>query len=291
MADRVTPRPPPPGEMINIGGRRLHLRRDVPRGQPTVLLEAGSFGFSADWGVVRSRLARLSIGSIAYDRAGLGHSDPGSLPRDGLAVAADLEALLAASGEDGPLIHVGHSMAGLHAHLFAARNPRRIAGLVLVDAVIPASARQLAARRIARQYMRLARGAAWAAKAGLLAPLRPLGDTIGLDPENAALKRWAFADAQHNRAAADEVAEWETTVRQAEAAGPLDPSWPISVVTAGPPGLAPNQRARMAEPARASRAGYVANVAAANHASLLGRAHANAIIQAIVHVNAAIART
>jgi pimeloyl-ACP methyl ester carboxylesterase len=45
--------------------------------QPLVLLEAGSTGFSADWAMVQARLAARGVRSLAYDRAGLGLSDPG----------------------------------------------------------------------------------------------------------------------------------------------------------------------------------------------------------------------
>jgi pimeloyl-ACP methyl ester carboxylesterase len=40
----------PPGEMIDIGGRRLHLRRSGS-GAPTVILESGGGGGSStqDW--------------------------------------------------------------------------------------------------------------------------------------------------------------------------------------------------------------------------------------------------
>lgn len=284
--------PPPRGSLVDVGDRRLHLVRAGPSdSRPVVLLEAGSFGFSADWSVVQARLADRGVGSIAYDRAGLGHSDPGPLPRDALAVAADLEALLARAGAAGPLIHVGHSMAGLHAHVFAARNPGRIAGLVLVDAVTPAMAEDPTARRIASQYVRLARTAAWAAGAGLLRPLRRFGDAIGLTAEAAPHKRWAFAHPPHNRAAADEVEMWETAVRQARAAGPLDPAWPVAVVTAGPARVGQAQRSLMREPARLSRDGHAVHVARANHASLLGVRHADAIVQAISHIQAVASRT
>ena len=285
--------PPPRGDYVDIGGgRRLHIVRAGPPGaQPLVLLEAGSFGFSADWSVVQQRLAERGLRSLAYDRAGLGHSDPGPAPRDGLAIAEDLKALLRALGETRPLIYVGHSMAGLHAHIFTTRDPALIAGLVLLDAVTPAAADQPLGRRIARQYVRLANTAAWAAGAGLLRPLSPLGDTIGLASEGASHKRWAFGHGAHNRAAADEVVAWAQTVRQALAAGPLDPAWPVAVVTAGPAGIGGAQKAMMAQPARASRHGHIANVAGANHATLLGRKHAGAIVEAVEFVQKRLART
>ena len=285
------PVPPPRGVLIDIGGgRRLHLVRAGPPGaKPTVLLEAGSFGFSVDWAVVQARLAAKGIASLSYDRAGLGHSDPGPAPRDATAIADDLEALLAAAGEDGPFIHVGHSMAGLHAHVFAGRNAGKIVGLVLVDAVTPASAQGEFAQRVAAHYVRFSKAAAWAAGRGLLKPLARIGDTIGLPAEPAGQKRWAFAHPAHNRAAADEVIQWEASARQGRAIGPLDPTLPVAVVTAGPPLSGP--RLAMTHPAKASRAGHIAHVGKANHASLLGHKHADAIVEAVEHVLRAANRT
>lgn len=285
-------RPPVPGEMVDIGGRRLRLVRAGPAGgDPTVLLEAGSFGYAVDWSVVQAELAERGLRSLAYDRAGLGHSDPGPGPRDGRAILADLQALLAAAGEAGPFLYVGHSMAGLHAHLFAAAERARLVGLVLVDAITPGSATDAAARRIARQYLRVSRLAAWAAERGIMRPFSGLGDTIGLQPADAADKRWAFADPRHNRGAAEEVAQWDATLDQAAAAGPFDPELPVAVVTAGPVRIGERRRAMMAEPARTSRAGSVANVVAANHASLLGRRHGRAIVEAIEQVRRSASRT
>jgi pimeloyl-ACP methyl ester carboxylesterase len=290
VAAAPRPIPAPRGVLIDIGGRRLHLVRAGPPGaRPCVLLEAGSFGFSVDWAVVQARLAARGIASLAYDRAGLGHSDPGPAPRDATAIADDLEALLAVVGESGPFVHVGHSMAGLHAHLFAGRNPEKLMGLVLVDAVTPTSAEGEFAMRVAAHYVRFSQAAAWAAGRGLLRPLSRVGDTIGLPAEPAAQKRWAFAHAGHNRAAADEVVQWEASAAQARAIGPLDPAWPVAVVTAGPPLGGP--RLAMTLPAQASRAGHIAHVGQANHASLLGHKHADAIVEAVEHVVRAASRT
>ncbi len=241
--------------------------------------------------MVQERLAARGHRSIAYDRAGLGLSDPGPSPRDGLAIAGDLEALLAAIGEGGPFILVGHSMAGLHAHLFAVRNPRQVAGLVLVDAVSPQGAAHPRVRRYAHHYGRLSRLAARAAGAGLLKPFSRWADGIELTAEAARHKRWAFAHGPHNRAASDEVQHWEAAARQGREAGRLDPAWPVAVVMAGPEQGFGWQKALQAEPATASRAGHVRNIAAANHANLLGRRHADAIVAAIEHVCGSLTKT
>jgi len=277
--------PEPRGERVQIDGRTMHVVRAGPKaGELTVLLEAGSFGFSADWAVVQQQLAAKGIASIAYDRAGLAHSGPGPSPRDGLAIVSDLEMLLAALGESAPFVVAGHSMAGLHIHLFAARNPEKVAGLVFVDAITPALAADPAAKRVAATYVQFSRAAAWAASRGLLKPLSRWADQIGLTPEAAGRKRWAFADPAHNRAAADEVIQWETSVSQATAAGPLNPGWPVAVVLAGPVRAPPRQEAVRTEPARRSPHGHHERVLGANHASLIGARHAEAVTRAIVHV-------
>lgn len=273
--------PDPRGHFLTINGRRLHVVPAGPPGdQPLVLFEAGSFGFSADWAVVQDRLAGRGLRSLAYDRAGMGLSDPGPSPRDGLAIAADLEQLLAAAGEAGPLVVVGHSMAGLHAHLFAGRNRARIAGLVLVDAIDPVMARNRRVSRGAVHYRRFARVWAAAASVGLLGPLRRWGDTIGLKGAALAHKRWVLADARHNRTAAEEVVHWEAAVSQALAVGPLDPAWPVAVVTAG--AARPGARLKVLQAVPAN--GLVEHVAGANHASLLGLAFADRIVTAIEQV-------
>src|SRR5512143_2460264 len=65
--------PKPRGQLYDVGGgRRLHMLCAGPTegAGPTVLMEAGAFGFSADWAAVQSRLAAEGIRSCAYDRAG-----------------------------------------------------------------------------------------------------------------------------------------------------------------------------------------------------------------------------
>ena len=81
--------PPLRGQMVDIGqGRQLHMICEGPPGPgPTVLFEAGAFGFSADWGAVQQALLAKGIRSCAYDRAGLGASPMAAGPRDGLAIS------------------------------------------------------------------------------------------------------------------------------------------------------------------------------------------------------------
>ena len=48
---------PPPGQLVDVGGHRLHLHC-VGQGSPTVVLDAGLGAFSLDWGASSPRLPR-----------------------------------------------------------------------------------------------------------------------------------------------------------------------------------------------------------------------------------------
>lgn len=274
------------GRMIDVGGRALHMVCAGPeKAGPVVVFEAGAFGLSADWGAVQARLATQGVRSCAYDRAGLGRSAPGPMPRDGLAVTTDFERMLAASGEPGPYIYVGHSMAGLYARLFAGRNPDKVAGVVLVDAAPPEAARiPMAAKWIGR-FGTASQAAGLGASIGLFKPLAPwMGDRIGLPPEAAKDKRRAFASGAHNRWAAREVVQWMAASEQAAALPAYDPALPVAVVTAGPANGRSEWKVMQAAAAKASTRGYVRNVDAAGHATLLGEGFADEIVKAVLFV-------
>jgi pimeloyl-ACP methyl ester carboxylesterase len=280
------------GDMVDVGGgRRMHLICEGPKGAgPTVLFEAGAFGFSADWGVVQERVTALGLHSCSYDRAGMGLSDPGPDPRDGLAVITDLEKLLAAAQEDGPFIVVGHSMAGIYLWLFANRNPGKIAGLVFVDAATPTVTESGPGATFLKTFIRGSKLAALGASTGLYAPLQYtwFGDKIGLTPAASAEKRRAFASPRHNRTAAAEVVQWPVAALQAKATGPLNPDWPVAVVMAG--GRSAGANDARALPALQSRHGSVDVVAGAAHATLLGQRYADSIVKGVEFVRAAAPR-
>lgn len=280
----------PRGALVDIGeGRRLRLVCEGPRSDaPLVWLESGAFSGAADFAAIQQKLTARGLRSCAYDRAGMGYSDPGPKPRDGEAIVGDLEKLIAASGETGPFVLAGHSMAGLYMRLFAARNPDKVAGLVFLDAAMPEMIEAPGAQRFIGMFTNMARLGAAAGTLGLTKPLYLFGDRIGLPPQGKAEKRRGFISGRQSRNALAEVVSWEAAARQAAAAGPLNPEWPVAVVTAGPP--SPQRgawdTARQA-PARASRAGFVDNIEAANHRTMLGLAHGDRVVAAIERVLAA----
>lgn len=112
-------------------GRRINIHC-TGRGAPTVLLEAGWSASNIVWMRVQPELARATR-VCAYDRAGMGFSDPAPGTRDTARLADDLEATLKAARIRGPFVVVAHSMGGMPARVFTDRRLDAVAGVVLVD--------------------------------------------------------------------------------------------------------------------------------------------------------------
>jgi pimeloyl-ACP methyl ester carboxylesterase len=121
----------PPGQLIDVGGHRLHV---VCRGSgsPMVLFESGIAASSLSWAIVQPELASLTR-TCAYDRAGLAWSDPPSSPRTFVRIVNELAAVIDAIAPDERVILGGHSFGSFVVRAYAARRPDRVAGLVLVD--------------------------------------------------------------------------------------------------------------------------------------------------------------
>jgi pimeloyl-ACP methyl ester carboxylesterase len=129
---------PMPGQLIDVGGHRLHLRC-TGAGTPTVVLEPGAGEMSSNLGWIAPAVARNTRVCV-YDRAGRGWSEPASTAQDGAQIATDLHTLLQRGHVPGPYVLAGHSFGGLYVLTFAARYPDQVAGMVLVDSTAPASA-------------------------------------------------------------------------------------------------------------------------------------------------------
>jgi len=122
---------PARGTLVNIGSHKLHLFCQG-MGSPTVILEAGLGNMVLSWSRVQPDLSKLTQ-VCSYDRAGLGHSEPGPFPRSASQIVNELDALIAASGLEPPFILVGHSNGALYNRLYERMRPTFVAGMVLVD--------------------------------------------------------------------------------------------------------------------------------------------------------------
>lgn len=136
-ADVVTAPAPWSGERtFAVGGTTIQARLDRPAGGstgPTIILMSGLDTPLEVWAAVRTPLAQQRP-VFSYDRGGVGRSGPAGSPRTSQAIAQELHAVLGAARLEPPYLVVAHSIAGLHARVFADRYRNEIAGLVLVDA-------------------------------------------------------------------------------------------------------------------------------------------------------------
>jgi pimeloyl-ACP methyl ester carboxylesterase len=159
---------PMPGQRYSVGDHQLHVHCRGA-GEPTVVLFNGMGEFSGSWARITdpvSATARV----CAYDRAGQAWSDEVDHPQDGIGAVADLHALLAAAGEHGPYVLVGHSIGGPYALTFAAQYPKDVVGMVLLDSSSPRQFAEMPA--YPTQYALMKRGLA----------LLPTLARIGLGP-------------------------------------------------------------------------------------------------------------
>jgi pimeloyl-ACP methyl ester carboxylesterase len=129
---------PMPGQLIDVGGYRLHLHC-TGSGSPTVVLQPGGGEMSSSLGWIAPAVARDTRVCV-YDRAGRGWSEPADTAQDGIQIATDLHTLLQRGNVPGPYVLAGHSFGGLYVLTFAARYPDEVAGMVLVDSTAPKSA-------------------------------------------------------------------------------------------------------------------------------------------------------
>jgi pimeloyl-ACP methyl ester carboxylesterase len=185
---------PEPGRSYSVGDHRLHLDCHG-RGGPTVVLFNGLGEISASWARITDEVDGTTR-VCAYARAGQAWSDDVDTPQDGVEAAEDLHALLAAAGEKGPFVLVGHSIGGPYALTYAAHYPDQVAGMVLLDSSSPRQLTDIPS--YARQYAAMRRGLA------LLPTLSRLG-----------LGRAIFGGSDLPTAAADRVDAMTSTVRAA----------------------------------------------------------------------------
>ncbi len=131
---------PMSGQMIDVGGHRLHLQC-TGSGSPTVVLQPGGGDMSSAMGWIAPAVAAHTRVCV-YDSAGRGWSEASDVTQDGAQMMTDLHTLLHSGGVPGPYVLAGHSFGGLYVRIFAAQYPDEVAGMVLIDSTgahVPAS--------------------------------------------------------------------------------------------------------------------------------------------------------
>jgi pimeloyl-ACP methyl ester carboxylesterase len=122
----------PRDELVGVEGARVHVRC-TGSGDTTVVLIAGHEAGSDAWSRVEPVISARTR-TCAYDRPGTGTSDPATATATFATQASELHDLLAAVGEPGPYVVVGHSFGDAEAVTFASEFDDEVAGVVLVDA-------------------------------------------------------------------------------------------------------------------------------------------------------------
>ncbi|MBW4438457.1 MAG: alpha/beta hydrolase [Pleurocapsa minor GSE-CHR-MK-17-07R] len=224
---------PPLGQMVDIGGYRLHITC-TGSGSPTVVIDAGLGAWSLEWGEVQAGVAS-STRVCTYDRAGMGYSEAGPLPRSAEQIAIELHTLLERANIAGPYVMVGHSMGGLPVRVFVDRYPTEVAGVVLIESMSPGQMTQPASQPAPERTASESGGVSLPsllARIGLVRLLAGQLITQNLPPEVQPAYTAFSVTPRSVQAWVDEGAALQTSLAQADAVRTFG-DLPLLVVTGG----------------------------------------------------------
>jgi pimeloyl-ACP methyl ester carboxylesterase len=231
VLEATSARPEMPGELIDVGGHRLHLHC-TGSGSPTVVIEPGAGMSSSTTGWLTPAIAPHTRVCV-YDRAGRGWSDPADTTQDATQIATDLHTLLQRADVPGPYVLAGHSFGGLYTLTYAARYADEVAGMVLIDSTAPVSA-PTPPTTAASTYSPMGRLSALlsgTSRFGLMRFIVSL-DPATLPPRSEAAERASLATGEHLRSTLDEYLQGGASAREASALTTFDGK-PLFVLTAG----------------------------------------------------------
>ncbi len=135
--------PQPPGELVDIGGFKLHINSTGEKNKlPTLVIEGGN-GMASEYYHWLSEELKDHMRVVRYDRAGIGYSDVSNTSRDPETIAHELHALLEQAGESPPYILAGHSLGGPYVRVFTELYPDEVVALFLLDTTHPDRAERI----------------------------------------------------------------------------------------------------------------------------------------------------
>jgi pimeloyl-ACP methyl ester carboxylesterase len=225
-------KPSMPGQLIDVGGHRLHLHCSGSGG-PTVVLQPGGGEMSSNMGWIAPAVARDTRVCV-YDRAGRGWSEPADTRQDATQIATDLHTLLQRGHVPGPYVLAGHSFGGLYVLTFAVRYPNEVAGMVLVDTTAPAAKPVSTTPDNPGSYDLMGRISALVSSSARLGLTRLYSHVAfgSLPPQSRDEVRANLATASNLRSTIDEYVQANASTGQAAALRDLGDK-PLVVLTAG----------------------------------------------------------
>ena len=132
-----SPKPQPPGELVDIGGFKLHINSmGEKNNKPTLVIEGGA-GAPSEYYYWLGEGLKDNMRVVRYDRAGIGYSELSNTPRDPETIARELHTLLEESGEKPPYIMAGHSYGGHYIRVFTQLYPDEVAAMFFLDSPHP----------------------------------------------------------------------------------------------------------------------------------------------------------
>jgi pimeloyl-ACP methyl ester carboxylesterase len=274
---------PAPGILVPMDGHQFHLHA-MGNGTPTVVLETGLGGMSSAWGWVQPETAKFAR-VVAYDRPGLGWSEPDHNPITAVETARRLRRLLDVSGSEPPYVLVGHSMGGLFIRMFAHLYPDEVTGMVLVDAAHPDQlGRTPAITRHMISGFRMLKSIPLLAKFGYVRLTGFFNSwPEGLPPRQKKEARSFLSQYRHLRTTRDESLAWEAVCSEVRSTGSLGDK-PLAVVSAGKDQLPGAGELQRELGALSSNSSHV-TVDSADHVTLVThREHALTVVDAIRQV-------
>jgi pimeloyl-ACP methyl ester carboxylesterase len=226
----------PPGQLVDVGGYRLHVDvrgpADASESRPAVVLDAASLSVAAQWGWVQQQLAE-DVRVVAYDRPGQGWSDPPPRRLGAEEVADDLRDALDGAGVEGPIVLVGHSMGALTARAYLDRHPEDVVGMVLVDPRFLSMQPVYPEESVDPRDDAFLRAAGWLARLGVMRAADPLAAQVDQLPDaEAEQARVLLATTQQWDGALEDVMVGESAAEMLSDGEPAMRDLPLIVLTA-----------------------------------------------------------
>ncbi len=214
---------PPPGRLVAVNDLEMHVDCRGS-GRPVVIMEAGLTTGSWSWGTVFDAIAEQTE-VCAYDRPGMGWSEPLGRLADAGDVARRLHALIRLAGIEGPYVLLGMSAGGVYVREYYRRYPDGVVGMVLIDSSHEQQGDRLPPVEGEEDFARIVRVCSWLQPLGLVRALDAMDVMLENQapiPEDArALLRSRVDQSHYCAALLDEVRSFEAEVH--------DPTPPASL--------------------------------------------------------------